>query len=477
MVKSRHITFYAAINSKYSFYSHTGTGTGINQSANSLALNTYFKKRRRIATGLSWTITGMGPIIMPQVIAVILPYYGLEVTLWLYTGFALIAVACALIYQPVQWHVKKVFNTEEKEEHIKQLECDYCAATKHKGPSIFSPEYLYNADNASVTGYEICDPGTPMLSIANDGWSFRHSQHGSRASLYSNRPSRVGSRITSSQNLIGSQITSSQNLVGSNRPSSANLHKERDRRKEKVTTDRIAEDEEEQPVLRNSLDKNIPASPTTPTSPTIPFRISIGPPSSENQVSTNHRSIPPSRKISRTASNTFNFENEVLKGASRKLEELVSSNRRQPTFTNLNNVCTCDELRRQLLEREYFGNEIDLFEEEEENERNEEKNMTLWDKIVIFFDLDLLRDISFVNLMVGVTFGAFAEMNFSILTPFILSDWGFQPPQIATAMSLLGAIDISMRFFVPFIAGKIGWENKTFFLFGIMGMALGRICE
>lgn len=45
-----------------------GVGTGITMSANSLALNTYFKQKRRIATGLSWTCTGMGPIIMPQVI-------------------------------------------------------------------------------------------------------------------------------------------------------------------------------------------------------------------------------------------------------------------------------------------------------------------------------------------------------------------------------------------------------------------------
>jgi hypothetical protein len=35
--------------------------------------------------------------------------------------------------------------------------------------------------------------------------------------------------------------------------------------------------------------------------------------------------------------------------------------------------------------------------------------------------------------------------------------------------------DIGVRFFIPFIAGKIGWENRTFFLVGVLGMAFGRI--
>lgn len=76
--------------------------------------------------------------------------------------------------------------------------------------------------------------------------------------------------------------------------------------------------------------------------------------------------------------------------------------------------------------------------------------------------------------MVGITIANFAEMNFSVLTPFVLADFGFEKTQVASFMSLLGTVDISVRFFIPFIAGKIGWENRTFFIFGVMGMALGR---
>lgn len=102
---------------------------------------------------------------------------------------------------------------------------------------------------------------------------------------------------------------------------------------------------------------------------------------------------------------------------------------------------------------------------------------TLWRKIVIFFDLDLLRDLTYVNLLVGVTLGNFVELNFASLTPFVLDDWKFTKNEIATIMSVLGGVDVSMRFFIPFVAGKIGWENKSFYLAGIMAMAMGRVCK
>lgn len=45
----------------------SGAGLGITMSSNTIALNAYFKKKIRIAISLSWTCTGIGPIIMPQV--------------------------------------------------------------------------------------------------------------------------------------------------------------------------------------------------------------------------------------------------------------------------------------------------------------------------------------------------------------------------------------------------------------------------
>lgn len=161
-----------------------GTGTGMNTSANSLALNTYFKRKRRLATGLSWTITGMGPIIMPQIIAVILPLYGVEGTVMIYSALALNAVVCALIYQPVKWHVKKIHTNKEK--MLKRIKCDYCAVTNRKKQRIFSPKYLHNQDNSYKAGYEIIDPGVPMISFANDGWTLHKLRKRSKGVVLAN---------------------------------------------------------------------------------------------------------------------------------------------------------------------------------------------------------------------------------------------------------------------------------------------------
>lgn len=400
----------------------------------------------------------MGPIIMPQIIAIILPYYGVQGSLLIYTGLALNAVVCALVYQPVEWHVKKPIKQVDQGLVEPQVECDYCSMSRRKNQNIFSSQYLYNADDSSITGYEIVDPGTPMLSLANDGWSSRRSLYGSRMSLSSRQPSRFGSRIASSQNLT------------SNRASYVNLEvkpkSESERRKKISNAVKIDEAlTEDCPSLKapqdlSDVEKTTLPSPTSITRPTV--KIYIGPP---DDIPTKPQT--PYRKKS-TMNNTFNVEKEVLKGASQKLEEYVSA-KRSPTYTSLENFCNCDEQRKFFKEQQIQSE----FADTKENE----KKYSLSEKIMVFFDLDLLRDFTYVNLMMGVTLGNFAELNFSILTPFVLTDWGFEKTQIATAMSLLGGVDISVRFFIPFIAGKIGWENKTFFLVGILGMAMGRICK
>ncbi|XP_058814198.1 uncharacterized protein LOC131678139 [Topomyia yanbarensis] len=357
-----------------------GSGIGITASANSLALNTYFKKKRRYATGFSWTATALGPVVAPHIITYLLPRYGVNGTVLIFAGIAMNAVVCSLLLQPVHWHAKILppKDVEElKPENTPQ--CDLCHSAfnmPQKDHSLLSSQYLYNADDANETGYEIIDPGTPMLARANDGWF----------SLY-------GSRVTLGPN----------SRVPSSRPSYINL---------------------------GSAVESVKREPLQGT--TSPARF-------------------------RRQSNTFNREKEVLKLASRKLEQIVDHETER---------CTCDQEREAMLNK----NNV-VKEEMEENPRN----LSLLQKIAIFFDLDLLNDSIYVNIMIGITLANFAELNFSVLTPFVLGDFGLTKEQIASAMSLLGAMDICCRFFIPFIAGKIGWENRTFFLFGILNMALGRI--
>lgn len=342
----------------------------------------------------------MGPILFPQIIAILLPLFDVQGSLLIFTAIALNAVVCALIFQPVQWHVKesKMENVEETLMKASILhECDYCRMTKRKNPSILSSQYLYNADNANATGYEIIDPGVPMLSLANDGWSSKKSLYGSRASLYSDRTSRFGSRKPSSQNLVSLNRSSSVNLAA--------MAKEREKRK--ISEHKIEEQPEDGSSSKNSQE-NVeirPKSPMTPRTPkTIDIRISMDVPLeikyiNDHQTALTTNKLPfsrvtsPRRKIS--SNNTFSLEKEVLRDVSQKLEEFVATGDRVPTLTNLEGICTCDEKLRLYLDP--------TLSDEHDNEVIEESKQktSCWKKIVVFFDLDLLRDFTYVNLMLG----------------------------------------------------------------------------
>lgn len=501
-------------------------------------MNTYFKEKRRIATGITWTATGLGPIIFPMLIAYLIPVFGVQGTVMIFGGIALLAVACSLVFHPVKWHVKKSNDGDVETINSPDKQCEFCLMTTKKNQSVFSSQYLYNSDHHSMTGYEIIDPGTPMMSNANDGWfSRKQSFSGSTKSQTSNRTTRVNSRIPSSQNLLISNKTSYVNLaalskdgkstkdgyekVGTDekvsvpdvpapmqetphlRKKSFSKSEKREKLKEIFNAIKIDEAPTEdcpsykapqdltnnnfnllqnKPFINddtlfvNKMPDNITVREATPVedkddteSQQTLRRISQTEKKqsifddlkylNDNQsgLSTKNQ-LTPFRKIS---TNSFNAEKEVLKDVSKKLEQYVS---------NTSNECTCGEEKKFLEKRELPSNGIVAEEENHEN-------YTFSQKVSMFFDLDLLKDISYVNLMVGVTIANFAELNYSILTPFVLAEYGFSKQQIATCMSLLGAMDISTRFFVPFIAGKIGWENKTFFLFGILGMGLGRLCK
>ncbi|RZC32316.1 uncharacterized protein BDFB_002007, partial [Asbolus verrucosus] len=393
-----------------------GSGIGITQSSNALALNTYFKERRRIATGLSWTTTALGPIVWPYIITALLEVYGMEGTLLIFSSFALHAFMCSLLLQPVEWHTKfrevEDGSPESKPFLEKETEAVYAGEKLNKSSksrSLLSSQYIYNEDDPVATGYEIIDPGTPMMIRANDGWySQNRSLVGSRISLASNKTNKGTSKMPSGQNSV----------TMSKRPSYNNLSEARSKRNSSVN---LTQDGKERKRER---------------------RLSQSKPAIREEVEEHHNGnhLP---NDSLTVPVEYPNEKDVLKTAAKKLAE--------------------------------YQQETEHEEEKQEEQEETHQKMNLFQKIYIFFDFDLFKDLTYVNLMLGITIANFVEINFSIITPMVLEEFHFGKYQIATFMSLLGATDIVVRFFIPFIAGKIGWENKTFFLVGVLSMAFGRV--
>ncbi|XP_017792640.1 PREDICTED: uncharacterized protein LOC108574542 [Habropoda laboriosa] len=388
-----------------------GAGTGITMSSNALALNTYFKKKRRIATGLSWTCTGIGPIVMPQIITLLMPVYGVEGTIFIFGGFTFNAVVCALLLQPVSEHVKRRQGTEtlctndniefKELETIDQVTAEIIDKKYQSLENIdgdtrnslslvtdkFGSQYLYYDDKEDgASGIDVIGPETSMMSRANDGWF-----------------SRKNTSTTSISSKTSKKESSSRNL---SRKSSVNLSRQSS-------------------LNRESSVRNL---------------------NSETDKSRRKVSILPLIIVKESCEHTDDYEHCKDPNCNHKIEEkLVAS----------------EEIETDQLMREECAQET--------------TKKTFLETLIIFFDLDLLSDYVYVNMMLGITFANFSEMNFAMLTPFILGEYGFSKIQVATVMSILGSMDVATRLIIPFVADFIGWQNRTFFLVGVCGMAAGRV--
>ncbi|XP_058977595.1 uncharacterized protein LOC101896173 isoform X2 [Musca domestica] len=369
-----------------------GFGMGISVSASSLAINTYFKNKRRKAAGFSWTITGVGPIVLPHLVTFLLSVYGVQGTVFIFAALSLHTFMCALIYQPVRYHAPTSSSSDAQPASVlednTQHMCKYCEMQLKKQKGIFSSQYLYQDDDEDKPGFEIIEPGTPMLSRANDGW------YGSRLSLASGKH-----RLRT--------ISSSKDIESVNR------------------FGRMISQEEE--LKQKSVLK------------------------------------PNNFKRERDIALNQGIQHSKYGGATLK--------------------CTCAE-ERALLELNKIHAFDDISTKEDRKDLDQDKNsedselsaseMSFLQKVVAFFDLGLLRDFTFVNLVVGLTIINFGELNFSILTPFILNDFGLEISQITLSTSVLGGMDLATRFVMPFLTEKVAWDNRVFFLIGVVGIALGR---
>ena len=97
--------------------------------------------------------------------------------------------------------------------------------------------------------------------------------------------------------------------------------------------------------------------------------------------------------------------------------------------------------------------------------------------IVKIFDLTLLQDLTYVNIMLGMSLAVFAELNFSLLTPFIMADYGLSNHQIAIFMSLLSIADICFRFLAPYLGSVLKKPPRVMYLFSLLLLILSRFCK
>lgn len=101
---------------------------------------------------------------------------------------------------------------------------------------------------------------------------------------------------------------------------------------------------------------------------------------------------------------------------------------------------------------------------------------TVFTWFVRFFDLDLLRDKIYLNIMIGMAMSIFAEINFAILTPFILSDLNFNTDEVAFILLTMAVADLISRFCSPFIADKLNLSIRVSYIISLILLVITRMC-
>uniref|UniRef100_A0A182JR29 Major facilitator superfamily (MFS) profile domain-containing protein n=1 Tax=Anopheles christyi TaxID=43041 RepID=A0A182JR29_9DIPT len=102
------------------------------------------------------------------------------------------------------------------------------------------------------------------------------------------------------------------------------------------------------------------------------------------------------------------------------------------------------------------------------------KTEGLFTKVVNLFDLTLLQDKVYLNMMLGMSIAVFAEINFSLLTPFILGDLGYSTVQIASIMSTLALADLLFRFISPFVGDYLKLSPRIMYMIALSMLIVTR---
>lgn len=97
--------------------------------------------------------------------------------------------------------------------------------------------------------------------------------------------------------------------------------------------------------------------------------------------------------------------------------------------------------------------------------------------IVNVFDLTLLKDPIYCNILLGLSLAVFAEVDFSVSTAFILTDFGLNTPDIAEFLSIQAGADIVFRFLSPYIEEFFNKPPRIMYLFSLMCIIVTRFCK
>uniref|UniRef100_A0A182IMK1 Major facilitator superfamily (MFS) profile domain-containing protein n=1 Tax=Anopheles atroparvus TaxID=41427 RepID=A0A182IMK1_ANOAO len=458
-------------------------GMGFCNSSFSLALNTYFVVRRNKAAGIAMTITGLGPILLPQLVSLLLSLYGPRNCLLIIGALATHIVAGALLLQPVKWHML---------------------------PTIMPPEAVGMIGPSTVVEVKVIPDDE-----ADDGCE-NIDRAGGEAEEFLEKQSYIDHDVDT-QSIYGFELTSQMRQRESfSQPLGPVIH----RTKSEV----LAPVQQKCPLETSSLKAEAITSPRRWFQSDSIESVHLG---SSLAIWDDRRSngaladgyLPPvglqqqhqhqHRRLSHRPSSSYNnvrfsplqkrwFEcassETVNLGSSMKIfdERSAGPVRRGSlgsTIVSAGKLPALSENQGLTDESSHLPSIMRTLEIAGDKPTTPSKlsssnggmaTMTptktegFLSKVIQFFDLTLLKDKVYLNMMLGMSIAVFAEINFSLLTPFILGDLGYGTEQIASIMSTLAVADLVFRFVSPFVGDFLKLTPRVMYMIALAMLIVTR---
>ncbi|XP_055318009.1 monocarboxylate transporter 12-B [Sitodiplosis mosellana] len=131
-------------------YGLVGLGLGFINPSSFIAVNSYFSTKRGRAIGLALAGTGLGQMIMPNVVRILLDNYGFRGAALIMGALAFHGLVGAALFQPVEWHMKRMSDTCFNEKKMLLQPCRH-SANKHAYHEVMATDAEIDDDDASDT--------------------------------------------------------------------------------------------------------------------------------------------------------------------------------------------------------------------------------------------------------------------------------------------------------------------------------------
>lgn len=408
-------------------------GYGLSNSSFALALNSFFRLRLNRASGVAMTIAGIGLIVYPPLIQHLLDAYDVNGCMLIIGGLAMNMLVAAVLLQPVKWHLVRQSAGEQASEFLSKCSlcnprplptvqtfqsigkfsdisctsnpCVHCdAVLGHHAECRFHFPIDHDIDTQSIYGFDQIVHRQPSFALPNQEQIARN---------FSRRTLCHNSTFTGSANM-GLGLTADLSLSNANFGSSPmNVPPPKPLRWFETGSS-------ESVHLGLGLDRKQPSSVSPPFKRESMLMLAL-----------KKNAIPPAADIEDAHGKPTKLADDT--------EEVVYVPEAPPAPTNDNAA---------------------------NPSRGSIAAVLKW--FIHFFDLDLLRDKIYLNLMLGMAISIFGEINFAILTPFILTDLKYGTEEIPMIISVTAIADLISRFFSPFVADYFRWSTRTAYLVSLI---------